>query len=649
MIIYSHILKSLPSGLKPWGLLLLSVLCPFTYAHAQIVIGGNVYGGGDMANVNGNTAVQVVSGDIDGVFAGARMADIQGNAFVHIDGKTEGTAEYAIINRVYGGNDISGHIGTDKTKAASAIPQELTDATNDGVDATWDAFVHTSNGKQSGQNADQDIKKIFIGQLFGGGNGDYVYDTIQETVQGVTQYTYVVKTTSGTEITRKTTTNASDNGYNTPDLGKTYIDLHGGTIVYAYGGGNKATITNQTVICVKNQSNVVTGITDQSGNEMITSARLSAMGASGYTQVTKDDFQIGRLFGGNNLAEMNIRPQWHLDEGSIRNVYSGGNRGNMTYVEGLLLEIHEDSRIVIDNLYGGCRMADVHPLKPGTRQDADPSDIQLSDKDAQGHDIYRFPAGLAARVLVRGGDVNNVYGGNDVTGHVTGGNAVGIYAKVRGDVYGGGNGSYPYTDNPALKDNPIYADFYYNPDDVLEAAGIDVTDPGFDTDLKSVTALNLFRPDAEQVSIHLLGTEAKPTVISGSVYCGGNSATIRTSRTNPRVELKMGSYVIADNVFMGNNGENMVKYNDELYNSNDELIQNEGVLKTFRSTVYDNTTFSSIDLKDQKQFAQYMEGAAMNLIPAITFDSQEKGDRAERSRRAQAHTCRPLPSAESGQ
>ena len=627
MNIISHILKSFPSGLKPWGLLLLSALCPFAYAGAQITIGGNVYGGGDMATVNGNTAVQVVSGDLEGsVFAGARMADIQGNAFVHIDGQTEGTANYAIINRVYGGNDISGHIGTDKTKAASTVPQELTDATGDGVDATWDAFVHISNGKKT--DTTDDIKQIFIGQLFGGGNGDYEYETTSQTVQGVTTYTHTVKklNADGTEtVVAQKQNDDEDNGYNVPDLARTYIDLHGATTVYAYGGGNKATITDQTVICVDNNSNVVTSITDAGGNEMITASRLASMGVSSYTQSTYDEFQIGRLFGGNNLAEMDIRPTWHLEGGSIRNAYSGGNRGDMTNVEGLLLEIHENSRIVIDNLYGGCRMADVHPLKPGTRQDAEPGDIQLSDKDAQGHDIYRFPAGLAARVLVRGGDVNNVYGGNDITGHVTGGNAVGVYAKIRGDVYGGGNGSYPYTDNPALKENPIYSDYYYDPDQVLTAAGVTVTDPN----LKSVTALNLFRPDAEQVSIHLIGTEAKPTIISGSVYCGGNSATVRTTKANPRVELKMGSYVIADNIFMGNNGENMVKYNDALYDSNDKLLESEGVLKTFKSTVYNNTTYSSIDLTDQAQFALYMEGAAMNLMPSITFDSQEKGDRLD--------------------
>ena len=71
---------------------------------------------------------------------------------------------------------------------------------------------------------------------------------------------------------------------------------------------------------------------------------------------------------------------------------------------------------------------------------------------------YKFPTDLAARVLVRGGDINNVYGGNDVSGKVYFGNAVGIYTSIRGDVYGGGNGSYPYTDNAKLKDDETYSD-----------------------------------------------------------------------------------------------------------------------------------------------------------------------------------------------
>ena len=597
MKIFNHIHSSLPFDLKSWGLLLISAVFSFVYAQAQIVIHGNVYGGGDKAVVKGNTSVQVISGNLEGaVFGGARMADVDGNAFVNIDGKTEGNSDYILINEVYGGNDMAGVIGGNKAYAQSKIPEILgADAQNDGVNETWDAFVHISNKKvtetiNEGQENEEeiekgDLKKIYIGSLYGGGNH--------------------------------------------ADIAKTYVDIHGGSIVYAYGGGNAATVTESTIICVDNPSDVVNHIIDENNTDLLNTDRFKSMGVSGYKQAGSGQFQIGRLFGGNNLADMSIRPRWHLESGSARNVYGGGNRGNMNHIEGLLIDIPSLSTIRIDNLYGGCRMADVKPLNPDTQEEADHSDIQLTEIDDEtGEDKYKFPAGLSARVLVNGGDVNNVYGGNDITGHVVGGNAVGIHALVHGNVYGGGNGSYPYTDNIALKDDDEYGDFYYDADAVLEKAGYDAAGIATLGDLKSATALSLFRPDAEQVVIHLSGTVTDTTIIGGSVYCGGNSATIRSSKANPKVELKIGSYVIADNVFMGNNGEDMVKYNDELWADNgDDLIEPEGVLKTMSSTLAnDGSKYNSINLKQKYQFATYMDGAAMDLIPTISFDSRENGD-----------------------
>ena len=69
-------------------------------AQAQITIGGNVYGGGNQGYVQGHTTVTVRAGNIGArdttskvaaevptgkVFGGARMADVGGNAFVHVD------------------------------------------------------------------------------------------------------------------------------------------------------------------------------------------------------------------------------------------------------------------------------------------------------------------------------------------------------------------------------------------------------------------------------------------------------------------------------------------------------------------------------------------------------------------------------------
>ena len=548
-----------------------------------IHIGGSVYGGGNLGETKGNTTVTVYAGDLNEVFGGARQANVGGHAFVNIDG--EHASNYTLINRVYGGNDIAGTIGS-----SDALPEEIEKAGENLVDKTWNAFVRistktTTTTTGEGDNAvtettpAADAQKVYIGQLFGGGNGDYDYDSEAYT------------------------------GLSAPNLAKTYLEVMGGSIVYAFGGGNNATVTEKTAIYVNNPSAVVNSIKDAAGNELLTDERIIAMGCNpGFTYPTSDAFQIGSLFGGNNTAEMKIRPRWNLQSGRIRNLYSGGNKGDMTSSEGLLLEIRKTSTIVVDNVYGGCRMANVTPKDVNGM----PTTATSITEDDFGNELH-IPGGFAARTRILGGRVTNVYGGNDITGRVAGGSTVGIYTTVYGDVYGGGNGSYPYTDNAALQDDPIYGDLYYDP----RAAE------------SSVAALNAFRPNAEQVSIYVQGTETKKTIIHGSIYCGGNSASLSSTMTKPTVELKIGSYVIADNVFLGNNGEHMVEYNEEVENDG-VVTKHEGVLRTMQSTsiTSDGSQYNSLDLTDSDTFASYMEGVTMTLIPSIVFADVNKGDPA---------------------
>ena len=147
-----------------WMRLLLMVVilnapCSMFNVFAQIQIGGSIYGGGNEGKTEGNTTVTVYEGDLNEVYGGARMAnvdgnarmaDITGNTFVHIDG--EHASSYIVINKVYGGNDISGTIGvTDKEENSKEIekrlPTELTQATANGVTKDWDAFVRVSSKK----------------------------------------------------------------------------------------------------------------------------------------------------------------------------------------------------------------------------------------------------------------------------------------------------------------------------------------------------------------------------------------------------------------------------------------------------------------------------------------------------------------------
>ena len=613
---------------------------------AQIKIGGNVYGGGNHAEVRGSTKVTVKAGDIgaveDGtprpladprgrVFGGARMANVGGNSFVHIDG--ENATDYILINQVYGGNDIAGQIGTaaavgeelpEELTAVKRTPADATDSTKNAIDKTFNSYVRISTKKTSehytaeeiaaaANNPDSaaygkrttdikphlDAKKVYIGQLFGGGNGDFDYDSSTDEKGNVTHYIYNRNDKNHTMPVAQVTTDASDVGFRLPEQQKTYLEVLGGSIVYGYGGGNNATVKEQTVIHIDNPSAVTNNIfvdedhkevTDTTGRTDVTNLlcteRFIEMGINTtFSKPSSGEYQIGRFFGGNNKAEMDIRPTWNLLAGKVRNLYSGGNSGKMTCPEGLLLEIPEYSSLIVENMYGGCRMADVMPTVKGVYTPC----TNLTDVDSEGNLKYNFPNELSARTLVRGGHVHNVYGGNDVTGNVYGGNAVGIYTTIYGNVYGGGNGAYPYTDSESTENDNTYGDFHYDPGQY------------------SPEALNAFRPNAEQVSLRLLGQDAKhPTIIKGSVFVGGNCATLKAKKKNPMVELKIGSYVIAENVFLGNNGEEMI--------APDYLAK------------YADPSFSTMELTDGTVFSDYMEGVAMNLKPDIVFDSEAKGD-----------------------
>ena len=647
--------------------ILIVVLLSTMVAHGQIRIGGNVYGGGNHANVDGSTKVTVKAGNIGAVmepnhttaladpagkvFGGARMANVGGSSFVNIDG--ENATDYILINQVFGGNDIAGHIGTAaavgatipkelkavKSSMPSPLPEGEREEYYNAVDNTFNSYVRISTkatdehytaveiaaastdpekpayGKRTTDvKPDPNARKIYIGQLFAGGNGDFDYEQTPGPTEGKVTHTIYNRNDHSTPIAQ-VITDAGDVGFQLPELDKTYLEIKGGSIVYGYGGGNDATVKQQNIIHIDNPSAVVnhilvnetTGVeanaetyaayetSKKNGNnelpdgyiDLLTDIRFKEMGINTtFSQPSSGAFQVGRFFGGNNKAEMTIRPTWNLLAGKVRNLYSGGNRGNMTSPDGLLLEIKDYSSLIVDNLYGGCRMADVKPTQDGIYVPCK----NLPDKDSEGNPKYYFPNELSARVLVAGGHINNVYGGNDVTGTVYGGNAVGIHTTVYGDVYGGGNGAYPYTDNEYLMNDDTFGDFYY--------------DGGNNT----MNALKAFRPNAEQVSVHLWGkSKNNPTVIHGSVFVGGNCASLDVKKSQPIVELKIGSHVIADKVFLGNNGEGMI---DKSY------------LQRFAEV-----SFNGWDLTDQVQFGQYMDAVAMTLMPEIKFDSKASKDR----------------------
>ena len=592
----------------------------------RISIGGNVYGGGNEGVVDGSTTVTIRDGQISKVFGGGRMANVGGRAFVNLDGKNASSTSRILIGSVYGGNDISGTVGTAVSLSDTGkdmVPDSLTDvlrgsetlASNpekNDINNSWSAFVRSSEmkNKTTGANEESFNHAILVGSVYGGGNGDYAYDS-KDDVPEAGKTTHYIKDKLTGDTIATTVTNSGEAGFTEPELAKAYLEINGGCLSQVYGGGNLATVTDNTVISMDNHSKGLQELIpaqNQGESDQAYQARLMAIlqqlaAFTGLSTFQGDfaslNYTSSRVFGGNNQATMTIHPHWNLKNGKIRDLYSGGNEGDMTNSYGLLLEIPARSNINVTNVYGGCRRANVHPLRYGSEVPS--TDVQLPDSLG-----YKFPSGLSARVLVHGGDVTNVYGGNDISGRVWGGTAVGIRTSIRGDVYGGGNGSYAYTNNPALKDDPNYKDFYFEV-------------PAGKT---TVEALNDHRPHVEQTSLRLWGESPEHrTIIGGSVFVGGNSATVieNSTLTKPIIELKIGSNVIADNVFLGNNGVQMIGQSAE------------DVLQIYKSTVQDRNGNSQpytldFDLTKAVTVAEYMEGCAMSLHPRIVFDDTQNGD-----------------------
>ena len=540
------------------------------FGHSHVTIQGgtinqNIYGGGNEAKLIGTTNVTLHGGLINkAVYGGARVADINGYSFVDLDAKSN-----LLINAVYGGNDIAGNISNPGGWTwINSLELPFFPSTNT-IDRTWNSFVysHLSTGNAG---------SLFVGQLFGGGNGDYSYtDNNTVTVDGK-EYTDVVE----------------------PVVIKSYIELKKGIFGYVYGGGNDATVGDNTtldgnaVICLDNSTTT--------GSYALPVATLEAMDIN--TTVDADAFefttvnnvkqatltrQFIRVFGGNNKAEMRIQPSWNIINANISSLYSGGNEGKMSNPNGILLNLDRPG-LTANNVYGGCRRADVTPLG------ANNAPATPASTGTPGQAGY-FPEGYAAKVLVTAGNITNVYGGNDISGNVAGGNAVDIRSHIKGDVYGGGNGSYVYTDNSNLASDRFWGDFYYNPGS------------------NSAQALNAFRPNAEKAWIHVSGTESTPTIIEGSVYCGGNSATI--SGATGTAELNIGSYAIIQDVYLGSNGENMVKA--------DILAKYNHGTETINGTSYPISSLSweSASETGSQDFETYIDGVSVNVRPVISFET----------------------------
>lgn len=420
-----------------------------------------VYGGGNQADGKAGTFdIGCTGSDTEGIgdlFGGAREANITGNIAFTIEGGK--------INRIFGGNNVSGNV-------AGSITVNIAENTT-----KYDCGLHAGYVYGGGQDAaytpttkgaypEVNISGGTIANdVFGGGLGKTATVTSNPVVN-----------ISGGSIGN----NVFGGGSLAETGGNPTVNVRGGTVTHdVYGGGALADVTGNTTVNLTGGAvgGAYGGALGQKNGVNGATSDIAAY-VNGNTTVTLNGTKITEtgVFGCNNL---NGTPKGHAyvhvlsttprdeEEYDVPAVYGGGNLSayeptdDNDYAE-VLIEGCDNS---IDYVYGGGNAAPVpatsvtiyganainHAFAGGNGAGSgNPgADVGYLGYFSQGHaTIYGTGE---ARIKVLGGTVHNVYGGSNTLGYIGGGayvsvdnpktddpHATGCELNV-GKVYGGGN------------------------------------------------------------------------------------------------------------------------------------------------------------------------------------------------------------------
>ena len=524
----------------------------------ELLIYGSVFGGGRAANVTGKTEVVIVNCDSIGAIYGGN--DIAGSAGGD-DGSviTLGTNATANINigSVYGGGN--GYYAYGSTNFAPATNSTSTIPAGANVYALspsgeWNDLVWTNAGTAgvamptiTKTSITVDNAHVMVDSLFGGAKNAFVTNTTGDNTtininNGTLFAVFGGNNVGGTlgDATQKISVTNTTTDLNTTTgpvgLGRTHgigylfgggnlvagaetdITITGGQLDTIFGGGNRASVNsaNLTINCT--------------GDKRIHAALLDGGGIDpdyGWDGISV--YNVHALFGGNNHANMNGVPDITLTSGGVGTAYGGGNAGDMlasihqqlddTWVDYSTHMVLEQNDMVVDYLYGGCQMSNVH---------------------------------YSTWTEIKGGHVGTVYGGCNVSGDVgsvrlhpdeppfigqeNNQSSNPLYQEVQGATYVKITGGTVYRD--------IYAGsngYYHCNNGVSYVDGMDFGDPDGYPAAYDPTGIyiGLSVPTHNETNVKVCGGHVK-----GNVYAGGNMTCVGfTDYTIPQDHLSGdGSY-----------------------------------------------------------------------------------------------------------
>ena len=399
-----------------------------------------VFGGAELATVNGNVTLTVTSGKFGRVFGGNNAGgDIRGSITVNV---YEEGCEPLIIGELYGGG--------------KSAPYSVFGCTKNGdtwtAEESGDSCFNEAAAKRAAIQVNV-YSCTSIGRIFGGGMGEkakvigntHVWvNTMKGIVKNVTQssigkigqvfgggYSALVKGSTlveigtetasediGVNITRGTYTSETEGTYLDPEADK-FIDMAEAGI---YGGGYSADVDGDATLII--------GTADQKVNNAPGIIIAGSIYGGGYGESTHVTGDVTVNIGGTNESGT---PVGYAN--ITGDVYGGSAKGKVNSYLDNNVETASDGKTTQVNLYGGTITGNLYG--GGLGED------NTGTENDHAADVYG-----PVTVNVEGGYVNNVFGSNNVLGSPQSTATVNINGTptpttpatyIIENVYGGGN------------------------------------------------------------------------------------------------------------------------------------------------------------------------------------------------------------------
>ena len=446
---------------------------------------GTVFGGGNgtvtPANVSGNTSVKIYGGTIGRVFGGSNsQGTIGGTISVTIekqgDSDTDGTATPCAmkIDEVYGGGNM----------APSNVGSITIGCMDDGdyIDYVYGG----SNDADITGSVDLLIKGGRINNVFGGNNtGHSISGSIAVTVdwsQGSCTNNYLGNVFGGGNLATFGTTESPK---------APTVNILNGTVSGNVYGGGKGDANNHTKGQVTGNPVVTIGDSTKLTDDAVVAKVLGdvygggdagdVVGTPQVNVINKCNTEIGNVYGGGNAADVN-GTDVNIDGGTITGMVFGGGHGDKDASPQKQADVNGDVAVditggTINQVFGGsnsmgtisgtvavtiekgansCDMKINDVYGGGNQAAGNAGTISIGctgDYDANGEGIVNVFGGANAadvgndiNLTIRGGHIDNVYGGNNASGSISGSVTVNVdwddaltCGKYLGNVFGGGN------------------------------------------------------------------------------------------------------------------------------------------------------------------------------------------------------------------